>query len=322
MESDIDYKQIPEKGQNMNFKEFLSKTESSMKAFFGPQAQIEIKEIRKNNGVMLNGLIITEEKETISPTIYMDGFYLDYQKGKSFGRIVEEIINLYRENKVKVPINMDFFLDYESVRGRIFQKVINYERNKELLENVPHIKYMDLAVVTYYAYMNDFLGRGSIQITISHLDKWGIDEEILFEDAIRNTREKLGVEILGMKDMLIELFADNTENMDINQVREATSYVERDVSMHVMTLKGRYFGAACIYDTEMLKKFGEKCRRNFFILPSSIHELILIPDTGLESAESLRRMVREVNAEHVDEEEQLSDNVYYFNLSSNTVKIV
>lgn len=306
----------------MNFQEFLSKTESSLQAFFGPATQVEIKEIRKNNGVLLKGLVITEEKENISPTIYMDGFYKDYQMGKSFGRVIEEIINLYRENKVKVPINMDFFLDYEAVRGRIFQKVINYEKNKELLANVPHKRYMDLAVVAYYAYMNDFLGRGSIQITISHLDKWGISEELLFEDAFRNTREKLGVEILGMKDMLMELFADNSDSMDAKQVREAVSYVERDVSMHVMTLKGRYFGAACICDTDMLKSFGVRCRRNFFILPSSIHELILIPDTGLESAEGLRRMVCEVNAEHVDEEEQLSDNIYYFNLSSNTVKIV
>ncbi len=306
----------------MNFDEFLFKTESSIQAFFGPSTQVEMKEIRKNNGVILKGLVITEEKESISPTIYMDGFYQDYQKGKSFGRIVEEIIHLYKENKVKIPINMDFFLDYGAVRGRIFQKVIHYERNKELLENIPHKKFMDLAIVVYYAYMNDFLGKGSIQITVSHLDKWGISEEMLFEDAARNTREKLGVEILGMKDMLMELFQENPTDADEKQVREAVSYVERDVSMHVMTVKGRYFGAACICDSEMLKCFGERCKHNFFILPSSIHELILIPDTGLESPESLRRMVREVNAEHVEEEEQLSDNVYYFNRMTNTVKIV
>ncbi len=306
----------------MNFEEFLSKTENSLRAFWGTGTQIEIKDIRKNNGVLLKGLVITQEKESISPTIYLDGFYQDYLKGKAFGRIVEEIIHLYKENKVKVPINMDFFLDYKAVRGRIFQKVIHYEKNRELLDNIPHKRFMDLAVVVYYAYMNDFLGRGSIQITVSHLDKWGISEEKLFEDASKNTREKLGVEILGMKDMLTELFFDNQCDADAAQVKEAVSYVERDVSMHVMTVKGRYFGAACICDTEMLKCFSERCNRNFYILPSSIHELILIPDTGFENPENLRRMVREVNAEHVEEEEQLSDNVYYFNRSTNTVNIV
>lgn len=306
----------------MNFEEFLSKTENSLRAFWGTGTQIEIKDIRKNNGVLLKGLVITQEKESISPTIYLDGFYQDYLKGKAFGRIVEEIIHLYKENKVKVPISMDFFLDYKVVRGRIFQKVIHYEKNRELLDNIPHKRFMDLAVVVYYAYMNDFLGRGSIQITVSHLDKWGISEEKLFEDASKNTREKLGVEILGMKDMLTELFFDNQCDADAAQVKEAVSYVERDVSMHVMTVKGRYFGAACICDTEMLKCFSERCNRNFYILPSSIHELILIPDTGFENPENLRRMVREVNAEHVEEEEQLSDNVYYFNRSTNTVNIV
>ncbi|MBO5165147.1 MAG: hypothetical protein J6B90_00920 [Lachnospiraceae bacterium] len=305
----------------MEFKEFIVKIENSIKEFYGENVKVEVKKITKNNGVILNGVVITKEDENISPTIYLEGFYGDYLKGKAFGRIVQEIIQIYEEHKIKVPINMDFFLDYQAVRGRLFLKVINYEKNEERLVDIPHKRFLDLAVVVYYAYMNDYLGRGSIQVNVSHLDSWGVSQEEVFGEAEKNTREKLGVEILGMKDMLWELMGDR-ESPEFEQIRENISCMEKEITMHVLTLRGRYYGAASICFPDMLRAFARKCKRNFYILPSSIHELIVIPDTGRENPENLRNMVREVNDDHVDAEEQLSDNIYYFNLESESVILI
>ena len=305
----------------MEFKEFTTKIENSLKEFYGENTKVEVKEITKNNGVILNGVVITNEEENISPTIYLEGFYGDYLKGKAFGRIVQEIIQIYEEHKIKVPINMDFFMDYQAVRGRLFLKVINYEKNAGRLGDMPHKRFLDLAVVVYYSYMNDYLGRGSIQVMVSHLDSWGVSQEEVFIQAEKNTRGKLGVEILGMKDMLQELMGDS-ESPEFAQIRENISGMEKEISMHVMTLRGRYYGAASIYFPDMLREFGRKCGQNFYILPSSIHELIVIPDTGKENPENLRRMVQEVNDDHVEEEEQLSDNIYYFNLASESVILI
>lgn len=305
----------------MEFKEFIVKIENSIKEFYGENVKVEVKKITKNNGVILNGVVITKEDENISPTIYLEGFYGDYLKGKVFGRIVQEIIQIYEEHKIKVPINMDFFLDYQAVRGRLFLKVINYEKNEERLVDIPHKRFLDLAVVVYYAYMNDYLGRGSIQVNVSHLDSWGVSQEEVFGEAEKNTREKLGVEILGMKDMLWELMGDR-ESPEFEQIRENISCMEKEITMHVLTLRGRYYGAASICFPDMLRAFARKCKRNFYILPSSIHELIVIPDTGRENPENLRNMVREVNDDHVDAEEQLSDNIYYFNLESESVILI
>ncbi|MBQ7781635.1 MAG: hypothetical protein IJ405_06390 [Lachnospiraceae bacterium] len=305
----------------MEFKEFIVKIENSIKEFYGENVKVEVKKITKNNGVILNGVVITKEDENISPTIYLEGFFGDYLKGKAFGRIVQEIIQIYEEHKIKVPINMDFFLDYQAVRGRLFLKVINYEKNEERLVDIPHKRFLDLAVVVYYAYMNDYLGRGSIQVNVSHLDSWGVSQEEVFGEAEKNTREKLGVEILGMKDMLWELMGDR-ESPEFEQIRENISCMEKEITMHVLTLRGRYYGAASICFPDMLREFARKCKRNFYILPSSIHELIVIPDTGRENPENLRNMVREVNDDHVDAEEQLSDNIYYFNLESESVILI
>lgn len=298
----------------MDFKEFSEKVINSVKTCLGDDVQVEVKNVRKNNDVKLHGLIISKAQSSISPTIYLDGFFREYKQGKSLGDIVYEIVDIYEKNKVSANINLDFFLDYEAVKGRIFIKVIHYEKNEKMLEEVPHIHFMDLAMVCYYAYMNDFLGNGSIQIETSHLDRWGISEEELFATAKSNTQNKLGAEIKGMNEILLEMLTENEEETDKAEFESMLQHTEKDVPMYIMTLKGRYFGAACICYKEMLAAFGKQCGRSFYILPSSIHELILVPDSGREKPEALRQMVREVNAGHVAPEEILSDNVYYFNL--------
>lgn len=298
----------------MDFNEFSEKVIKSIKTCLGESIKAEVKTVTKNNGVKLHGLIISQAQSSVSPTIYLDGFYREYKQGKGLGDIVYELVDIYEKNKVSANINLDFFLDYQAVKGRIFIKVIHYEKNRKMLEDVPHIRFMDLAVVCYYSYMNDFLGKGSIQIETGHLDKWGISEEELFAAAKRNTRDKLGVEVKGMNEILVEMLTENAGNVDREELEFMLQNTEKEVPMYIMTLKGRYFGAACIYYEEMLISFGKQCQKGFYILPSSIHELILIPDSGKEKPEVLRQMVREVNAGHVAPEERLSDNIYYFDL--------
>lgn len=295
----------------MDFNEFSKEIRRSVSAFLGKDVTAELKEVEKNNGVVLRGLVITQADNVLSPTIYLEAFYRDYLNGKPYGRVVKEIAEIYEKNKVSAQINFDFFLDYSAVRGRIFYKIIHYEKNKRMLQNVPHRRFLDLAQVCYYAYMNDYLGHGSIQISVNHLDYWGISEEELFLDAEQNTISKLGVETKSMFELLQEATSLRFQEMETGKS-----------PLYVMTLRGRYFGAACMAVTEWLKAFSEQCGKSFYILPSSVHELILLPDSGGENIETLKKMVREVNKEHVAPEEVLSDNVYYFNRNDSEILLI
>ena len=189
------------------------------------------------------------------------------------------------------------------------------------MEELPHKRFLDLAVVCYYIYMNDYLGRGSIQIETAHLDKWGISEEVLFQDAERNTARTLGVEIKGMEEVVKELLLENFGG-EAEQYVEMAEQVKQETPLYIMTMKGRYFGAACICDRELLQSFADAQGTNFYILPSSIHELILVPDSGREETARLKKMVEEVNAGHVAPEEQLPDSVYYFDRFDSKVAII
>lgn len=306
----------------MELKEFMEKVKNGVCAFLGEDTKVELKAVVKNNGVVLQGMIIIREDAAVAPTIYLDSFFEDYKEGKSLGTIVREICTIYEQNRIKEKINFDFFLDYRAVRTRIFQKIINYEQNKNRLENIPHVRFLDMAVVCYYAYMNDFLGKGSVQIDTSHLDMWGISQEDLFRDARENTMYKLGLEIKRMDEIVGEMLLDNLDGVNPKQIEDVMQGTIQSVPMYVMTLRGRYFGAVCICFEEWLQSFADSIGKNLYILPSSIHELILIPDRGKEEPDFLRNMVQEVNAEHVSAEEILSDNIYYFNRSDKSVSLV
>lgn len=304
----------------MQYTEFMEKTRKSVSDYLGKDVSVEIKEVTKNNGVILQGLVINSKEESLSPTIYLNGFYEDLKDGRPFSDIVCAIADIYQDNRIAGKINLDFFADYNAVKGRIFIKVINYEKNKKLLENLPCKRFLDLAVVCYYAYMNDFLGKGSIQIEIDHLDKWGISEETLFQDAERNTAMNLGAEIKGMDEVIKDMLRENFGG-EAGKLAEMAEQARQEAPMYIMTLKGRYFGAACIYNRELLQSFAAVHNTNFYILPSSIHELILLPDDGREEVKALKSMVEEVNADHVAPEEQLSNNVYYFDRFDSKVSL-
>lgn len=306
----------------MELKEFANKVREGVCAFLGNDTQAELKEVVKNNGVVLLAIMIAGEGVTAAPTIYLDPFYAEYQRGGLLGDAVREICEIYQQNKIEAGINFEFFRDYEAVRGRIFQKVVNYEKNRQMLTQVPHIRFLDLAVVCYYAYLNDYLGKGAVQITTEHLEMWGITQEELFADAEENTVKKLGPELQNMQEMIWEMISANLDDLDSHQLEEVLRCTVQEIPMYVMTLRGRYFGAVCLRFSQWLQAFADKFGKNVFVLPSSIHELILIPDMGREKPDFLKNMVREVNHEQVSEEERLSDQVYYFDQTTGLVSIL
>lgn len=141
----------------------------------------------------------------------------------------------------------------------------------------------------------------------SHCKMWNVDAGQLYEDARANTPLLLGAELKSMEEVISDL-VKQSEFTDSQQLEEDV----RDVPMHVLSNKTKIHGAACILYENVVKDFADYLNRDIFILPSSVHEVILVPSQGAQKAQNLVEMVREVNETQVEEEEILSDSVYYF----------
>lgn len=291
----------------MNYEDFFEYVRESVSKFMGDQYAVTLNKIVKNNGLELTGLVIMEKGKSAAPTIYLDDFYAEYMSEKSIGDIIECIVEIYEENRDKLELDFSFFMDYERMKPKIMYKLLNYEANRKLLQDVPHKHFMDLAIVFYVIIDSDEIGSGSVLIHNNHADIWKVSENDLYETAISNTPKLMQYRFSSMENIVEEIFGTN-DAKDFLDNEELSNH-----DMYVLTNTRKMFGAACILYDGLLKRISNKLKSNLYIIPSSIHELIIIPQNAYpHSKNELIEMVRSINANEVDIVDVLSDNVYEY----------
>ena len=190
----------------MTYDTFKEQILAGMKARI-PLASLSIQSVVKNNNVQLDGLTIMEGGTNLSPTIYLNYFYETYQNGVEFSSILDTILHTYQSNKPRGKIDTSFFTDYANVRPHIAYKLIHYERNRHLLADLPHFRYLDLAIVFYCLVSSSPSGSATILIRKDHLRFWNISPTQLFDAAKENTPRLLSYDLRNMNDLMEELLA-------------------------------------------------------------------------------------------------------------------
>ena len=308
----------------MEFTSFKTLVRDEVAKRTGEQFHVRISDVTKNNGVVLSGITMLQDDNNISPTIYLNKYYEAYENGDITLRcIVDEVLDTYERNKVNQSVDMRFFMNYERIKDRIIFKLIHAERNKELLKDIPHIRYLDFAVVFQCLISDEMFGNATIMIHNAHLKIWEITEKELYEKAIKNTPVLQRYDIKTMKDVLCEMML--LEEMEGKEILNKNEYIEdlQDATpMYVLSNRTRVQGASCILYPNILKDFASAVKSDFYILPSSVHEVILLPAQGDEDKEGLKRMVCEVNETQVEREEVLSDSVYYYSQEKGELSIL
>lgn len=308
----------------MEFTSFKALVRDEVAKRTGEQYHVRINEVMKNNGVILSGITMLQDDNNISPTIYLNQYYDAYENGDITLRcIVDDVLDTYERNKVNQSVDMRFFMNYEKIKDRIIFKLIHAERNEELLKEMPHIRYLDLAIVFQCLISDEMFGNATIMIHNAHLKIWNITKEELYKRAIKNTPRLQQYDIKTMRDVLCEMMRleelEGKESVDreeyLRELRDATP-------MYVLSNRTRVQGASCILYPDILRDFATAIKSDFYILPSSIHEVILLPAQGDEDETSLKNMVQEVNETQVEREEVLSDSVYYYDRESDRLTIV
>ena len=309
----------------MDFNEFKDELIEVIKEKMEKNTSISIHTVNKNNGITLNGVVIMSEAETISPTIYLEPFFEMAKKGKDMNELADEILVLNAEQKNKFNFDVDEFQDINVTGKKILYKLINYDKNEELLRNVPHRKWQDLAIVYYVLVSCDELGTGTILIRNEHMKLWNVGEQELYVLAMENAPKLLKKTIKTMAEIILDFMDEKLMDSEENEitVKAAKEFGENTpIKMYVMGNKVKLNGAGVILYDRALASFAEYTESDFYILPSSIHEVILVPANEEVDEQSLLSLVREVNENNVTEEEWLSDNIYKYSRSENSVEMI
>jgi len=311
-----------EKTMNMNLEEFTEYVAEKLKKKM-PQLEIKTVQQEKNNGVSKWGICMGKIKEgerwSASPIVYLDDIYGKVQKKEQIEILVDEMINFY-ETEVKKDIDfldISKLQDYEKVKPHLYPKLISTKKNKELLSDVPHKNILDLSLVYYLCCDSGEMEKtATLLVTNRHLEIWGVDVKQLHRKAFENAKRETVFFPLGS--WLV--FLKEEEMLEFGKWLPHIEEIEeiRDSEMYILRNRNGMFGASVLFCQNVCDKIADLLKCNFYLIPSSIHEWILVPERewqdGEVSLHELSEMVRTVNQEKVNPEEVLSDHAYYYDI--------
>lgn len=284
----------------MTFQEFQDYIEEHILCGWKEDADVEIRETKKNNGITYQGLYIRASEEVIAPCLYLEEFYKDYQHGEDMDKIIEKIRYEYEGAMERAAFYELDATQYERIRDRIVFRLVNYERNRELLNNCPYILMHDLALTFRWIAHTDCIGISSALITYQQLQVWNVSVDEMILVARENTKRLFPPRIVNM-DTLLDEMGKGTLNLGGQR------------TIFVMTNEQQVNGATVLVYEGVLKRFAEQIGEDLYVIPSSIHELILVPVSEFSDPEGLFTMVKEANQSITSPVDILSDSVYYYN---------
>jgi len=307
----------------MEYNTFLESIRAALAAKITGDCQITVRTIPKNNGRMMDGISIQCPGEPMAPTIYLNSYYEQYQNGKSIEDIISDIIKLLESNPNPVCIRPELFSQFSFVKDKIMFKVIHAASNELLLKDLPHIPILDLAVVFYLCLDRNAEGQMTALIHKEHQQMWSVTEQELMNLAKVNTPDAFPAEIKSMAHVLKEIAVEHLGDQYDEALMDLLLHEEdHPMPLYVLTNQTGLNGACCMLYPDILEQFAVQVNKSLIILPSSIHEVLITPDLLENAYDDFGEMVTFINQREVSPEDQLSNQVYRYNIDNRQLEIV
>ena len=307
-----------------NFEDFCDYVQMSIKDHLPVEqqdAKVTINNVMKNNGLTLHGVVVHPEGQCVAPTIYLEGFFKQYEEGADLDSVMDKIAGTISEH-LNTPEEFSdvaqMYSNYDAVKDKIVMAVVNTAKNRELLSQVPHTEREDPSLIYKVVVGTGADGIGSITIRNEHMEQWGVTVDEIHEMAMKNTKEILPVTVQTMTEVMREMFG--SDGMPEEMAEMMFSDMPLNQQMFIISNKSKVNGAASMFYEDTLSELADKIGTSLYILPSSVHEVIAV-STDMGTPEALAGMVREVNGGQVAPEEQLSDHVYKFDAKAKIISL-
>lgn len=264
---------------------------------YGDAVQVVRKDVVKNNGLVLDGVIVSTKDTIVSPTIYLNNVAEQVANaGLPLTDACRHLMNSI-EDAQKEKLDVDLHtINYDNAKRNLRATVINAEKNKDLLQQCPHELIEELAIVTRY-YVSD---NASFVVKNEHLELLQMSPSEALEIAKMNSVSKEEYQIKNIAEVINEVMG-----MDDDMVLD-----DMQPPIYVITNQSRCNGATGIFINEDLRQaVRDTIGEDYYVIPSSIHEVLAV-GTSILPKEELKAMIIDVNDNHVSQDEYLSDEPY------------
>lgn len=311
----------------MNKQEFYKNIEESIIGFLPEQyatAQITLTTRVKNYDEEQTGIVVRMPKENAAPIIYLDAYFRQYEEGRGIEDILQEIAQI-RDRAMDGPVSMvnsDFLSDYENVRPRLQMRIYDTEWNEKRLSEIVHHSYGDYSEAYGVLLSEDKDHFMTVMVTPALMETWGITKKKLHDDTILADLSR-GPQLVLMSDVMDSMFGGSEP---VNYLEGMGSPMdelpEGAEKLFVLTNKDKVNGAGLILNSVIQEKIANIVGGNYYVLPSSVHEVLIMPDKHdreLMGAKQLGEMVSSINESTVAPEDLLSNRVEYYDAANRTL---
>lgn len=283
------------------------------------QMQCRVVETRKNNNVSRVGISFHEQGSNISPVIYMEPYHKAAANGRPMDELMREIAEtVFRSREQMQHVDPMNYGDYESVKNYLSVTLVNGKDNRQMLSQMPYRQMEDLALILGLRFPMEE-GTGSIKVNHELAERWEVDTDVLFDQAERNVIKTEPAVLQKMEEVLSLLETDGNKT---NNLLDAENFQTPEPGLYILSNQSKVKGAAVLSYPGGLEKVDQLFPEGFYILPSSVHELLVIPKSLEISPRELGEMVRAINRSEVAKEDQLSDRVYEYDREAGKIRQV
>ncbi|WP_285824133.1 DUF5688 family protein [Schaedlerella arabinosiphila] len=295
--------------EKMSYAEFKEALKKQVQEKSDADVEVKIIPILKNNQTESENLTYTGKNYNLFPSIRLKEFYKKYQE-LGMDWCVDAAVSILGDVK---KISKDQLIGtWESAKGRIVMELVKRSWNQERLGDIPYKAFLDLAIIYRLKLCECRSGDVVHTVTNEMMEYWNITGKELDEAAFANL-QKEDFMITDLKQEICNVMQVPMEQNPENDDKEWA---------YVFTNRRRTRGAIAMLRTDLLDAFAKAQEMDFFILPSSVHDVLLVPAKNDENISKLRKTVRDINEDTLEPEEWLSDEVYYFRRSTGAVELI
>lgn len=277
-------------------------------------AALEVQEYSKINETY-HGLIVNMEGKAVSPIFNLDAFFREYENGRNLDAITDGMADILK-TAPEVSLDIQNYIQYD--KSRIFMKVFNAEKNGAILQNAPHEKVENLAITYHLLIGERDKAFATTMVTNPMMDLFGITKQELQQDAMENSPKLFPMSIERLDDLLYNMAMKDPQLWDLLQDGPGGQPL---VPIYVVTNDASLNGAAAIFYPGVMDQISRQLGENFSILPSSVHETLVVPDSAGITSMEFRSMVQEVNETHVAEADWLAGDVYHYDANAHVFEL-
>lgn len=271
---------------------------------FGTEYILEEKHVPVNNGAEYVGMLVHKKGRRSSPVLKIHELYEEYQSGTTVDELITEVMESLLEPWNEMEEKADEQRCYEEAKEKIMVQLVNYNKNKEMLTRIPHKRYLDMAIIfRVVVHVDDRNGVASYMVNQSVFETWNVDVDELYKQAIRNMVQTYPISCVSLQEFLLGVTYPNIPQL------------------YIFTNTMKTYGAAAILYPDMLKKMAEQLGGDLLILPSSIHEVLLLRYDPEQNINWFQEMVCSINRSDVAERDVLSNHVYIYRREKDMVEI-